>query len=156
MVTSKILQGAVCALIVLAFSLTTNAQDKLYASFLKPEARPVASQPAQPIPKVGRKESKGFWKPYGGAFKASTAVYVTGAVLDAVSTRRAGQHGAREANPLLRNPDGSPNVVKAVALKSALYGLTLWLEQRSPRAASWIRFVVGGAQIGAAAHNFRQ
>lgn len=65
--------------------------------------------------------------------------------------------GKREANPLLRNPDGRFSVGKGLALKGGVYGAIKVIEYYHPqnrRAMLWFKFGVGVVYGCIAARNF--
>lgn len=91
-----------------------------------------------------------FWKPFKGSFAVSSAVYWTGVALDLDASR--GLHGER--NPLLRNSDGSTNIGTSLAISSAIYAGTLFLEKKNSKVAFFIRALAGSIRMVTAAHNY--
>lgn len=87
-------------------------------------------------------------------FVASSAVFAVGAIMDHQSTV-AGMKiaGAREANPLLRNSDGSFSPGKHLALSAGVYGVSLLMQRKHPKMANVLRFIGGAAKIGVSIHN---
>lgn len=87
-------------------------------------------------------------------FIASSAVFAVGAIMDHQSTV-AGMKiaGAREANPLLRNSDGSFSPGKHLALSAGVYGVSLLMQRKHPKMANILRFIGGAAKIGVSIHN---
>lgn len=89
-------------------------------------------------------------------FLASSTVFVVGAIMDHQSTSAGMKKaGAREANPLLRNSDGSFSPGKHLALTAGVYGVSLMLQRKHPKMANVLRMIGGAAKIGVSIHNRR-
>ena len=63
------------------------------------------------------------------------------------------KEGAREGNPLLRNSSGGFSAGKHLALTGGVYGVSLLLQRKHPRAANVLRIIGGAAKIGIAIRN---
>ncbi|HKR02280.1 MAG TPA: hypothetical protein VJT09_16500 [Pyrinomonadaceae bacterium] len=140
MIVRNLARLCVCASIL--FTLTIHAQDapkSVQAKFLK--------QPKQ----AEKLDTFSNPKPFGKWFILSSVIYWGGSIADLASS----QNGY-EVNPLLRNPSGRVGNGKALLLTGSGYGLTLMIEKRHPKAATVLRFIVGGVRLGLAFRNLRQ
>jgi hypothetical protein len=107
------------------------------------------------IPCAAQVKKDDFFKPYGRGFIASSAVYWGGSVFDTLNTRRCVNNGTcRELNPLFRTRDGKLRVGRAIASQAIGYGLTLWLEKKHPKLASFLRFGGGAAHVLGGSRNW--
>lgn len=85
-------------------------------------------------------------KPFDRWFAISSIVFAAGAIMDHQSTVAGMKRvGAREANPLLRNSDGSFSPAKHLALTAGIYGASFALQRKHPRMANALRLVGGFA-----------
>lgn len=87
-------------------------------------------------------------------FLISSAIFATGTIMDHASTVSAlRKEGAREGNPLLRTSGGGFSAGKHLALTGGIYGVSLLLQRKHPRAANVFRIIGGAAKIGIAIRN---
>jgi len=87
-------------------------------------------------------------------YEVSRGAMYAGLAFDLATTERALNHGFYEANPLL-----GQNRLQRISIASGTVLLTDWFTHQlarngHPKLATVTNFIVGGAHIGAAAHNF--
>jgi hypothetical protein len=94
---------------------------------------------ASPFRRMENKHPRAFGKSFDKWFYISSAVFLAGAVMDHTSTMAGMKKaGAREANPLLRNSDGSFSPAKHLALTAGIYGASLMLQKKCTAALTAI------------------
>lgn len=107
--------------------------------------RPLVNAPTRSATK------RSFWRPYGPAFKISTAILAGGVVGDRLTTKAALRNPRNfEVNPLLRDKNAGAIYWTAAG---GVFGVSLLLERKHPKIASFLRFGVGGAHGVAAGIN---
>lgn len=93
-----------------------------------------------------------FWRPFGPAFKVSSAAYWSAVFADMANTNKlVGTGGYAELNPFLRSRSGGLSTPKYLAYNAAIYGGTIWLERKSPKKAFWIRIAHSAIHAGVVA-----
>lgn len=120
-------------IMILCFCATAHAQKK--SDFLKP----------QPV-----NLERSIWKPYGAMSIASGSVCFGGVGADLLTSR-----GLTEGNPILRNRDGSPNLTRAALIGFGACSTTYLIERKHSKAASILRYAIGGIHAAVAIHNRR-
>lgn len=90
------------------------------------------------------------WLRYVGA-----AAVCAASGYDAYTTHQGAQLGMREANPLLRGPNGTPAMGRMVTLKAAQCGLAVWSARKDSNARTVLNFAAAG-MFGAVANHNRQ
>lgn len=135
---------------------TRSVAARVDLAFLAPAA-PVATEAAKPFktqPVFDQKSSPLSRKKIDKWFLISSAIFATGTIMDHASTVSAmRKDGAREGNPLLRNSSGGFSAGKHLALTGGVYGASLLLQRKHPRAANVLRIIGGAAKIGIALRN---
>ena len=86
--------------------------------------------------------------------RVAQGVFIAAQVADWHSTKVAIDHGAVEANPVMRGSD-----TKRLALKAGMTAGIVWatshLSRTRPTAAKWMLYVASGLTAGVAANNYR-
>lgn len=113
-------------LLILLLTITASAQMK-HSDFLKPTS---------------------MWQSRSMTI-ASSSVCFGGVSADLLTSR------GIEINPLLRNSNGSPNLLRAGLIGFGACGSSYLIERRHPKAANILRFLIGGVHGFAAIHNAR-
>lgn len=132
LLTRRYMKAASVALTLFLLAISVSGQAIKRSDFLKP----------QPI------DTSAWRKPTTTI--ASSAVCFGGVTADLLTSR-----GLIEGNPLLRNSNGSPNLLRAGLIGFGSCGATYFVDRKHPKAATILRFAIGAAHGLVAIHNRR-